>query len=317
MKHIYKFLFAFLLLPNLVLAQQNLVPNPSFEDTTHCPFGAEDIDAALGWYAASGSPDYFHPCANSTTPQVGIPQNTAGYQLPYLGDAYAGLITHATSSPNIREHLGILLQQPLNIGTEYFISAFISKGDASSVAWNNDCASNNFGFRFSTARYDEFVFTSSPVDNFSHINNDNVIKDSINWVQISGSFIADSAYTYLRLGNFYDTTNTIVSPCVGDAYYFIDNVCVSTSASTCEVTVGLPNYHLATVQLYPNPATTKLALKNLFGANTYSIVNATGKSVKDGEVNGPGNLVDISALPNGLYFFRLNNNYTYRFIISR
>lgn len=315
MKHLYNLLFLTLLMPNIGLAQGNLIPNASFEDTVSCPYGAADINALSDWYNAGGSPDYFHPCANSTTPQNGVPQNTLGFQLPYNGEAYAGGFTHKVSSPNMREYLGVQLQQPLVIGTEYFVSAYISKGDASSSVWNSDCGTNKFGFRFSTVKYDEFVFTSAPPDNFSHVYSDDVITDSINWVQISGSFIADSAYTYLRIGNFYDISNTTVTPCAGEAYYFIDNVCVSTSSTTCEVTVGLPILNQAIVQLYPNPTNNALTIRNLTGNQHYSILNSTGITVKAGAISEADNTVDVSAFANGMYFLHLNNKVTYKFFI--
>ena len=38
---------------------QNLVPNPSFEDTLRCPNAVNQVDSAVGWIAYKGSPDYF------------------------------------------------------------------------------------------------------------------------------------------------------------------------------------------------------------------------------------------------------------------
>ncbi len=318
MKHFYKLIFFCLLMPNIGLAQGNLVPNFSFEDTVSCPFATDDIDAASGWYNASGSPDYFHPCANSITPQNGVPQNTAGFQYPYNGEAYAGVITYATSSPNVREYIGILLHQPLAIGTEYFVSAFISKGDASSVAWNNDCATNNFGYRFSTSKYDEFVFTFAQPDNFSQIHSDDVITDSTNWVQISGSFIADSAYTYLRIGNFYDNSNTNITPCTGDAYYYVDAVCVSTDSLACEVTTTVnPTHTKSVLSVFPNPAQDLISVSNKQSVRNYSILDITGRQVKEGRISATNNFLNVSFLPNGMYYLRLEESGAVKFIISR
>lgn len=67
---------------------QNLIRNPSFEDTTGCPFGAGDIQKAIGWVSFSATPDYFNSCAGSCSGGcAGIPKNFYGFQWPYDGDA--------------------------------------------------------------------------------------------------------------------------------------------------------------------------------------------------------------------------------------
>ncbi|MCX6199441.1 MAG: hypothetical protein NTY88_09500 [Bacteroidetes bacterium] len=56
-------LFLFLLLAQFVQGQ-NLVPNPSFEDTDVCPVGIGDVEKATGWGSYSYTPDYFNACNN-------------------------------------------------------------------------------------------------------------------------------------------------------------------------------------------------------------------------------------------------------------
>ncbi|MEO5569521.1 MAG: hypothetical protein ABIT08_07925 [Bacteroidia bacterium] len=50
---------------------QNLVPNPSFEDTVHCPDHGGNIDQATGWINCGITPDYYNACANSSFPPLG------------------------------------------------------------------------------------------------------------------------------------------------------------------------------------------------------------------------------------------------------
>ena len=55
---------------------QNLVPNPSFEDTVHCPvppLGTGLIQDAVGWINLGFTPDYYNPCANTLWPPNGVP----------------------------------------------------------------------------------------------------------------------------------------------------------------------------------------------------------------------------------------------------
>ena len=73
----------------LTHSQQNLVPNPSFEDTMHCPNGTNDPGAVSLWYNPSGaSPDYYNVCS---TNGGGVPWNDWGYQYAQEGHAYIGL----------------------------------------------------------------------------------------------------------------------------------------------------------------------------------------------------------------------------------
>ncbi len=62
---------------------QNLVPNPSFEVFTSCPYQAGDIDKANGWTSLCGSPDYFNTCNQY---DWAVPNNIFGYQLPASGN---------------------------------------------------------------------------------------------------------------------------------------------------------------------------------------------------------------------------------------
>src|SRR6185503_1370215 len=121
---------------------QNLVPNPSFEDTLQCPnFPQPTINYALYWSSYGGTPDYLNPCANIIQPLWGVPNNLAGYQYAYSGNSYAGLITwYVSVICCLRENMGVQLIQPLVIGTKYFASCYISNGDSSQA----NSSSNKF-----------------------------------------------------------------------------------------------------------------------------------------------------------------------------
>ena len=63
----------------------NIVPNPSFENITYCPFALNQMDAVTNWAkpftgaAGTGTSDYYNTCGVST-----ISPNT--------GNGYAGFI---------------------------------------------------------------------------------------------------------------------------------------------------------------------------------------------------------------------------------
>src|ERR1043165_3367909 len=76
---------------------QNLVPNPSFEDTVKCPTNHGDINGidASNWLTFGSTPDYFNSCNNYPASDYNhgcsVPDNWAGFQAAATGFAYAGL----------------------------------------------------------------------------------------------------------------------------------------------------------------------------------------------------------------------------------
>src|SRR5436189_139332 len=84
MKKIWKYFF---LLLSTSASAQNLVPNPSFEDTVACPTTVDQVYKATGWHSYRPSPDYFNTCADSAS-LFSVPYNAFGYQYPRTGNAY-------------------------------------------------------------------------------------------------------------------------------------------------------------------------------------------------------------------------------------
>ncbi len=215
------------------LCQVNLVPNPSFEDTLYCPLGTTQLEACSLWKNFGHTPDYFNACS----PTVNVPNATFGYQNAHSGVGMAGLATYKDPNecPNCREIIGIELLHPLQLNEKYFFSLFVNFANTVNVA----IASNNIGLRFFTVSYDSCC--PPALDNFAHLYSDSIITDSIGWVKLSGSFFADSAYGYLSIGNFFDDSHTdtmVISNFPDYAYYYIDDVCVTTDSVYNEVWTG-------------------------------------------------------------------------------
>ena len=69
-----------------------------------------------------------------------------------------------------------------------------------------ECATNKFGILFSTVPYSK---NNTPAINITpQVISSQIITDTIDWINISGSFIADSTYNYIILGNFNDDITT-------------------------------------------------------------------------------------------------------------
>jgi len=259
MKFFFTILFFCIVLTSTA---QNLVPNPSFEDTVYCPILGE-IGAMANWKTYSATPDYYNECAGF---QFHVPNNSSGYQKASTGNAYCGLYTYSYFSPqNYREHIGTQLLFPLTTDQKYYVSFKVSLAD------NAPCATNNLGALFTTNSYVD----TAPYDsifgilirNFAHINSVSIISDTMNWIIISGTFIADSAYNYIVLGNFYNDSNTttsIIDNCY--SYYYIDNICVSPDSTVCELSASISNIvsYSDNVKVFPNPSTDKLHIQTSY-----------------------------------------------------
>ncbi|PHR49617.1 MAG: hypothetical protein COA32_00370 [Fluviicola sp.] len=213
-------------------AQQNLIPNHSFEDTVSCPttVGLSSVD--LWFVPNTSSPDYMNSCSED----FGVPENVWGYQEAYDGLAYAGVVTYIKSLDNYREYLGIELVSPLIANKKYYFSFYVSLGDIYQYA------TKELGLATSETQINQnnnAVLTGVNVI-FQH---DKFITDTQNWVNISGSFIANGNESYLYIGKFSTETDTLeVNPSAifPDTYYLIDNVCLSEQPCV-EPSIEIPN----------------------------------------------------------------------------
>lgn len=202
-------------------AQQNHVPNGSFEYYVSCPTGISQVDRCIGWRQyTTGSSDYFHSC----NPLM-LPSNTFGFQNAAHGNAYAGCFTYIHNDTRIYKEYVAGVISPLTPGVAYSVSI------SASLANTSKYATNDLGVYF----YDngpwtvpqQGVLSVTPQVSFSSYG---TIKDTANWVRLKGIFVADSAYDNLIIGGFKHYNNlqldTIQSSGLANSYYLIDSVVV-------------------------------------------------------------------------------------------
>ncbi|HRC33341.1 MAG TPA: T9SS type A sorting domain-containing protein [Bacteroidia bacterium] len=276
-----KYLFAVLLLAcSFVLhAQINLVPNPSFEQYVSCPNNTGQVDSCVGWYSVLETPDYYNTCAPYP---VNIPNNVCGYQNSFDGFGYMGLHTFTWIPVNYREIIGAALIDTIVVGNTYNISMRVSRGNWTIQAYNCS-ASNKLGILFTTNPITKL--TISDINNFASVYTDSIITDTLNWVMLSWSFVADSAYTGLYIGNFFDDNNTdtlvIAAPLgqFGYAYYYIDSINVYCTSGNCNV--GVKDITTNHISVFYNNTSNELNV--IFENNSefkVSIINTLGQICK-------------------------------------
>jgi hypothetical protein len=297
------------------VSAQNLVPNPSFELYDTCPDWVGEINHATLWFQpTTGTPDYYNACYDTTQEvysYAGVPGNLLGRQFPRTGRAYAGEFFEYHDM-DYREYCEIQLSVPLQTGTKYFVSFYVSLSDSTHYA------TDDFSAYFSVDTMRQNSFTNVPV--VPHMSNvsGNIITSRTSWVKVSGTFIADSAYHFITIGNFKDDLNTdslfvpgggMLTSDYDYGYYYIDDVCVSTDSSTCTYATGIQELPRSDFRLYPNPASQSATLEfnNPTKQNcTLTLYDSYGKLVQT--ISGiTADKVEIERknLSNGLYYFQL------------
>lgn len=307
--------FTFLLISLLFsvdLAAQNLIPDPSAEDYYQCPNTLGPVDSFLSqWIAYRGTSDYFHSCCE--LPQL-CWNNSLGYQAPRTGDGYIGAVLFSTGLDNAREYFGIEFTEPMEIGEMYYVTFYASMAyrDGSAASYT----SNNMGFLLMTENYLE-QDEQGIVPNFAHYEMDTLHMDTTNWLRISTSLIADSAYSEIAFGNFYsDELTQYIDPFIpddsGTAYYYFDDFCVSTDSLGCEEILNTFWTKDIQLSLFPNPCKNQIQFTSSTNVIGIDVFDATGHQIKSvANINATQGELELN-FPAGIYLtqFFTNKGYT-------
>jgi hypothetical protein len=296
---------------------QNLVENASFEDTVNCPLSTGELSSLVSWSTFANweynAADYFNSCV---TTGLNMPNTMVGFQHARTGEGMTGLIAGAASGfgtyvgANYREYLTSTLNTALTIGQKYYVSFYVSNSGYSFEPC--PMAVNKLGLKFSTTQPSAI----GPIpDNIAHVWTETIISDTSDWTRVFGTFIADSSYTSISIGNFFDSTNTTsLFLCPGGSngyeysYYFIDDVRVSTDSIPFDdmAEINNPSERL-NVNIYPNPAKSSLTIENLNKPYDIFIYNSIGFLMySDSNTSGSTQKIDLSEYEKGLIFIKIH-----------
>ena len=220
----------FLFLGFKLIAQVNLVPNPSFESYTTCPTNVLGNNFTLNWKSLDSinstdcSFEYYNVCAGN------IPHNPSRYyQNPRTGKGMVLLLMYLNGSfTNYRTPMRVKLKQTLTACSVYCAKMHVN------LAEQCRFAIDGFGMYFDNGVLDT-VQDCGRVVNFvtPQVSNPltNIINDTLNWIPISGTFTANGSEIYLTISNFLSETQTstvITNPSfpIDLSEYLIDDVSV-------------------------------------------------------------------------------------------
>ena len=311
MKCLRRFLFFIFYFLFLISYSQNLVPNPSFEDTisgsppyrpllTCKNVACTTYVYCLNWFnPTSNTPDFFNSWCSDT--QLGVPQNAFGAQLAHTGQSYVGGGSYV-ESVNQREYICNQLISPLVSGKKYTVGFYISHADSSKYAIDR------IGAYLSVDTINAQTGLNLPFTPQIANSNGNILRDSANWTLISGTYTAGGGEKYITIGNFYNNTNTNVDTVNYSgtawpyAYYYIDDVSVE-----LDTTVGIKevdnNLHF---DVYPNPSNNIINIKlTTSGKYNLKLLNVLGEMFFDQQIEQNKVNIGVGDLPKGIYFMEI------------
>ena len=305
---------------------QNLVPNSSFENYTVCPTSwnlgspQPDVLNVTGWYSAAQSCEYFNSCANIPTPGIGVPNNATGYQMAFDGTGYSGF--GIKFGGNDAEAIGTILSAPLIPNQKYHVSFRVCLSDDSTFA---TYGINKIGALFTTVK---LVYPYNSIFIPAQVYSNQIITDRINWTEISGCFIADSAYKYLNIGHFFtanstDTTNlyNINYPIYKQlAYYLVDYVNVyKDTLNDCLSSVNETNNLENEILVYPNPSNDFIIIDSKISQDILaSIKNIFGIELQRYPIKQQTK-IDLRTYVDGIYFLNIeykNKSFNKKLIVK-
>lgn len=291
------------------------MPNGGFESYSTCPWTVAQLDLTGNWVWVGGSTDYYNSC--EPTNFVSVPTNKYGFQPSIEGSGYIGMnvmgLHEDTLAQWLREPAGTFLLDTMEIGTTYYVSfkVALTLNDFESC-----CASNKIGALFSTHPYTDCNGGNpAPINNFAHVYTDSIITDSLNWTRIYGSFVADSAYTFVSIGNFFDSSQIAYIdyynnyPMTAAAYYYVDDVRVSMDSSYV-LSKKEYNNPINAMEPFPNPSQGILWFRDK-GIESFQlqVFDLSGRLLFSNP-NFNSELLDLRFLDQGEYILSLRHKLT-------
>jgi OmpA-OmpF porin, OOP family len=297
-------------LPLLSWGQNNLVPNPSFEEFDHCPdmSGIWSMNANHWVTPNAASPDYFNECAlpiifppdTHQWPNMGVPANAFGYQTAHSGSAYMGIYCMYTLQPDAGEYIQVQLRDSIVPSVRYQVSFYVSLAD------NGRYAINTLG-----AYLSKEAISSDGVERFDVVPQilntpANPLTDPDVWVLITDTF--NSRYggeRYLTIGNFNTTatSDTVLYNPDGDvsanyAYYYIDDVSVVAIDS---IPSGVKETEAFALSVYPNPAQEFITISSGRGLAVLRLLDLSGRSLRVQSVASDRYTLPLQGIGPGIY----------------
>ena len=259
---------------------QNVVPNPSFEDTARCNAEYDPVLlSAPPWFNINrATPDIYDCDLVQRCGEVWDPADPdvqlSGFQYARTGSRFVGAYHwYGANSSDTKEYLTVRLTTELVAQAVYSVSLSYSRAD---------------GFVLATDRISVFFGTDSfYVNDFRTVHvqpqvdlvdpDHEYLTNAEDWVQLTGAFVAAGGERYMTIGSFLDSSqvNGTIAPTgfLQYAYYYYDDVAVIEEPRSGIHELAFSGYLLVDGNL---------RLKGL-PDNTYAarVIDATGRVIQE------------------------------------
>lgn len=224
MKTVFSLLL--LLMMTSPVSSQNLVPNPSFEEFRYDWFNMTLYCCADHWLPSWRREWQQWPyCHDDYVTILSECYNYYYLQTPRTG--YGQVYTIVFHYPGIpqRRYNQVKLKQQLKPDAQYCVSFYVKLYRLSHYAVGNFSAYFSNDTLYPSAPQ-TCLFLTPQIDISVPI-----VTDTVNWLKISGNFIAQGNENFIAIGNFLDDQNTNYAICNNSPYssssvYFFDDVAV-------------------------------------------------------------------------------------------
>jgi len=229
-----------------VQAQLNYVRNPSFEQYSKCPTDWNQMVYATSWSGVGDTigtpycaPEYINTCDPGI--YATAPNNINFYQYPRSGNGMAltleyfdeSIVPPATYDYH-RDYVQGRLFKPLIAGKSYCLVFYVNLIEASQYAINKIGAYFDDGSIDTIRGVDKISKCGQVISSVTpQVFTTTIINDTLNWIKIEGSFMANGTERYITIGNFFDVTDIatikLPDPKFGPnqySFYLVDDVSV-------------------------------------------------------------------------------------------
>lgn len=302
-KFILPIFFVFLR-SKITFSQQNLVPNPSFEEYSDCPNLVGELYKAFPWKSPTdNTPDFFNICSNQA--QTRIPDNIFfNTQSPKNGNGMAGFFSIFENSLS-KEYVSVELEETLEVGETYTINFYLILSPLSEIAIKN------IAVLLTNSEINQTNYQNISISPQIYNLNDTYFTDTNQWMLFQNIYTASGGERFLTIGHFVpsdlETTSLFLYETLDPsrhAYYAIDEISLNKGNSLN--VAEKKTKELAKIQ---NPIQNKIKLSfNDSFTGEIKLLNELGQEIFMEEINDVKTYSkEVEQLPKGIYFLALKN----------
>jgi len=197
----------------------NIVPNPSFENTIYCPTAMNELSSTPPW--SNPPPNPYQGAADAFN-QCGL---TLGLDAAHSGIGHAGVVVYEPTA-TFREYLQVQLDSVMQPGDCYQVSMYVKLSESLGSTFSID----SLGMHISNAPPVQSGGGTGLMNVTPQITNDATADlTSYSWQLISGTYTASGGEQFISIGNFADDINSNpvqIGSISFEGYYVVDDICI-------------------------------------------------------------------------------------------